>query len=336
MRILLTGASGTVGKEALDLLSKNRAYEVIVFDVENKRSKAIFRKYAGAITIQYGDIRDIQQVEKACNEIDIVIHLAAIIPPLADEKPEFAREVNEVGTRNLITSIQKYSPNAFFLYSSSVSVYGDRLEDYLINVGDKLQASHGDEYAKTKIAAEKMIQASKLQWSIFRLSAIMGIGNHKMSGLMFHMPLDTKLEIATPRDTARAFVNAIDKQDLLNHRIFNLGGGSTCRLTSRAFMTKNFELAGLGKLDFPPKSFAEKNFHCGYYQDGNVLEEIVNFRQDTLESYFAAVEASISAPQKWITRVLSPLIKRYLSSLSEPLKAFREKDEEVMQRFFNQ
>lgn len=28
---------------------------------------------------------------------------------------------------------------------------------------------------------------------------------------MFHQPLNTALEIATPRDTARAFVNGIEK-----------------------------------------------------------------------------------------------------------------------------
>jgi nucleoside-diphosphate-sugar epimerase len=334
MNILLTGASGTVGKEALLQLLEHK-YPITVFDIETKNSKAIFAPYSNRIKIIYGDVTNKDEVEKACKDIDCVIHLAAIIPPLADEKPDLAINVNTKGTENLIKGLETHSPNAFFLFSSSVSVYGDRLNKYNINVGDKLQASVGDEYAKTKIAAEKIIQSSNLKWSIFRLSAIMGIGNHKMTGLMFHMPLNTKMEITTPKDTARAFVNAITKQEELIGKTFNLGGGEQCRITYQKFIEKNFELSGLGKLTFPAYSFAEKNFHCGYYEDGDKLEEIVSFREDTIDSYFEAFKASISGPQRFITKIMSPFIKWYMTTLSEPLHAKKKGERKLIERFFN-
>lgn len=335
MRVLLTGGSGTVGKEVLALLSQIRDCEIIVFDLNTKKSNVIYEKYSNQITLIYGDITQEKEVEAACKEIDFVIHLAAIIPPLADEKPTLAEQVNVVGTQNLINALEKYSPKAFFLYSSSVSIYGDRLQDYLITVNDKIQASEGDEYAKTKIKAEQLLQASQLSWSIFRLSAIIGINNHKATSLMFHMPLSTKMEITTPKDTARAFVNALSKQKELEYKIFNLGGGQHCRLTYQEFLANNFAITGLGKLNFPPKAFAEKNFHCGYYADGDDLEHIVHFRNDTLETYFSDLKASVSKPQRWLTSLFSPLIKRYLTSLSEPLQAIKEQNKPMINRYFN-
>ncbi len=334
MRILLTGGSGTVGREVLNILTQNHQNEIVAFDVNTRQSRAIYKKHLDKINVIYGDITKAGAIEKACENIDFVIHLAAIIPPLADEKPELTYRVNTIGTQNLISALEKKSPKAFLLFSSSVSVYGDRLEDYEIKVGDKLQASEGDKYAETKIKAEELIKKSKLNWSIFRLSAIIGIGNHKISGLMFHMPLQTKMEITTPKDTARAFVNSIGKEAELNHKIFNLGGGESCRLTFEDFLKKNFEIMGLGNMSIPPKAFAEKSFHCGYYVDGNNLEEILHFQKATLESHFSELKSSVSKLQYVATRLLSFPIQKYLTMLSEPLEAIKKKDELLIKRFF--
>ncbi len=227
--VLLTGASGTVGYEVLKQLIEKNQYEVTVFDIKSKNSQRKFDVLPQTFEIVYGDISNKNDVEHVSKKKDFVIHLAAIIPPLADEMPDLAEKVNVKGTENLIFQLEKHSPNAFFIYSSSISVYGDRLLTPEINVGDELVPSEGDEYAVTKIKTEKIIQQSKLKWSVFRLAAIMG--NHKISKLMFHMPLKTSVEICTPADTARAFVNALEHQSELEGRIFNLGGGEHCRLT---------------------------------------------------------------------------------------------------------
>ena len=335
IKILITGGSGTVGKKVLEMLREDENFEVTAFDVKNRRTQNFYKSFQGFLEVRYGDLSNREEIIPICKEIDFVIHLAAIIPPLADENPDLAYKVNVMGTQNLIRALEAHSPNAFFLYTSSVSVYGDRLENPEIKVGDPLVPSQGDEYAKTKIEAEKIVQESKLTWSIFRLTAIMGTDNHKISALMFHMPLATSLEIATPTDTARALVNAIARKDLLANRIFNLGGGEKCRITYREFLSNSFSIFGLGQLDFPEQAFAHKNFHCGFYEDGDKLEELLNFRNDTLESYFTELENSIS-PMKWlVTRTLSGIIKNRIVKKSEPLKAYKENDKKLIQRFFN-
>jgi len=332
MNVLLTGASGTVGSEVLRQLAALNTVKLIVFDKKNARSSKLFATYKNHIQIIYGDLCNDEDLKQIPGNIDVAIHLAAVIPPLADEKPELAYRVNVAGTKGIIRILEENSPNAFLLYSSSISVYGDRITSPHITTNDALQPSDGDIYARTKIEAEELIRTSKLNWSIFRLTAIMK--NHKISKLMFHMPLSTNLEICTAQDAAKAFVSAITKRDVLSKRVFNLGGGDKCRITYEKFLEKSFNLFGLGALNFPPNTFALRNFHCGIYLDGDLLENILHFRNETLETYFSDTKQSISFFTKMSCTLFRVFIKKGLQSQSEPLQAFKTQDKQMLNHFF--
>lgn len=261
--------------------------------------------------------------------------MGGIIPPSAYRNKEITEKINFIGTKNLITNLEKNSPDAFFAFTSSVATYGDRLNNPNISVTDALNTV-GDYYAVSKIKAEEVIQNSKLRWTIFRLSAIMGADNHKMSGIMFLMPLKTPMEITSPEDTARAFVNSIEHQRELAGKTFNLGGGEKNRIIYKDFLQKNFELFGLGKLDFPTYAFVQKNYHCGYYTDSDDLDNIVHFRQDTLNTYFEKVQKSVSAIQKLVTILFRRIIKGNLLAQSAPYTAFKQNDKEKMSHYFDE
>lgn len=334
-RVLLTGASGTVGREVLKQLSELPGdFEITVFDLKSKDSISFFRRFSDRIITIYGDISDKSDVCRACADQDAVIHLAAVIPPLADKDPQLARRVNIAGTRNLIECLEELSPKTFFLYSSSISVYGDRNKDPWISTTDPLKPSDRDNYAITKIEAEKLVMNSRLIWSIFRLTAIMGTNNHKPSALMFHMPLETPMEIATPRDTGRAFIKALDHPDELNGNVYNLSGGEKCRITYSDFLSRSFEIFGLGPLDFQKYTFAGKNFHCAYYKDGDLLNEILDFRQDSIEDHFNILRKSISPVRKFASTIFRNIIKRNLEKQSEPLMAMKTDNKIDIQHYF--
>ena len=332
--ILLTGASGSVGIEALkELVRHKKKYNIIVFDKKTSKSQKRIKAFLSQIKVFYGDITDKKSINKCTKNIDVVIHLAALIPPIADEKPELAEKINIAGTQNLINAIKQNSPNAFFLYSSSISVYGDRISKPWIKIDDKLVPSMGDEYAKTKIQAENIIKNSGLKWSIFRLSAIMDF-QQEFDPLLFHMPLNTSFEITTARDTGYAMVQAIEHTTQLKYNLYNLGGGKKCRTSFKSFITKAFQISGLGQINFPKFAFAKKNFHCGFYKDGYKLDEIIHFRRDSLNDYFKNFEKNINPVRKFFTLLFNKLIKKYLLKKSEPLKAYIENDKKLMQRFF--
>lgn len=335
IRVLVTGAAGNIGQELIKMLTRrHNQFEVSVFDLNSPKNREFFDRYFDKINIFYGDVTDPTSLRDAIQNQDIIIHLASIIPPLAFREPELTKHVNIGGTANLVTSIEEYSPNAFLIIASSVAVYGDRLTNPYINIGDPLNPVAGDNYAASKIEMEKIVQASSLNWTIFRLSAVMGVGNHVSPELMFRVPLEQIMEICTPRDVARALTNSIYKVEELRGKVFNLGGGAVCTTTFGELLKKNFEIYGLGALDFPKNAFATKNFHCGYYEDGDELNNILDFRRDTLDDYYKQLKAKTPKLQRLATMGVSKLVKSYLLSKSEPYEAWINNDEEKKKLYF--
>ncbi|HRZ97987.1 MAG TPA: NAD(P)-dependent oxidoreductase, partial [Paludibacter sp.] len=177
LNVLLTGASGTVGTEVLKQLVEIENVRLSVFDKKTVATTKLFASVSNRINIIYGDLCNEKDIVKIPCNIDAAIHLAAIIPPIADEKPALTYKVNVLGTKKIIEHLEATSPDAFLLYSSSISVYGDRVQNPDISVSDALNPSDGDLYGQTKIEAEELIKNSRLDWTIFRLAAIMK--NHK-------------------------------------------------------------------------------------------------------------------------------------------------------------
>jgi nucleoside-diphosphate-sugar epimerase len=335
MKVLITGASGAIGLEAVrQFQAKGQLANISVFARDSKKNRKLFREFGDQLNVIYGDITDAEATKKAVNGHDLVIHLAALIPTVEDSNDAWVHQVNVGGTENVVRAMEELTPDALLLFSSSVAIYGDRLKDPYIKVGDPLMGQEYDNYSKTKVEAEEIIENSKLNWSIFRLSAIMGIGNHKLNKLMFEVPVDTPMEITTVRDTARAFVHAIEREDQLKHKTFNLGGGEKCRVTFGEFMERAFNAFGMGKFNFPRYTFAEKNFHCGYYADGDDLEEILKFRTDDMDSYFERFDASVPKVQRALTRPVAGPVKFFLAKISEPRKAYKRGDKKMMEYYF--
>ena len=92
---------------------------------------------------------------------------------------------------------------------------------------------------------------------------------------------------------------------------------------------------GLGKANFPEKAFADKNFHCGYYEDSDLLEDILHFQSDTLESYLQQEAKKIGPLTRLILPLVRNLVKKWLLTLSEPYRAWKTRDMEQMKKFYD-
>jgi nucleoside-diphosphate-sugar epimerase len=321
-----------------ELLKEYEEHEIIVLEKRSEIAERELKPYINSIQLVYGDLRDPATLEDIPKRIDFVIHLAAIIPPLADHDTELAYDVNVLGTKNLLDHLMKHSPDAFFLYASSVSVYGDRLLNDGIKIGDALKPSVGDFYAHTKIEAEKLVENSGLNYTIFRLSGVMGPrpgeDRSKIEPLMFHMPLDTKYELVTTRDCGYALVKAIKHQEVLNRKIFNLSGGEACRVVYRDFLKHSFEISGIDLDQFPKYAFAEQNFHCAFYKDAHVLNDILEFQRDTLESYYKWTDPKPKPIQRFFIKLFQKQVIKKIASESDVLNAVKNNDEKLIKRFF--
>ena len=319
MKVLLTGAFGNVGLSTLKELL-NRDYEVRVFEVYNRKNRKIAKKYKNRIEIIWGDLRNKEDVNAAVQKQDLIIHLAAIIPPLADTNPSLAESVNVGGTKNILNAIKKQALEPKLIFTSSVAIYGDRRYTPMIEVTDPLVPSKGDYYAITKISAEKLIRESGVDSAIFRLTYITSIDKLNMDPLMFHMPLDTSIEICDTKDVGLAIVNAIECDEVWGET-FNLAGGKKCRITYREYLNDMMEIFGLGRNFLPEEGFAEKDFHCGF-MNTNKSQNLLKYQKHTLEDYYGEVKKRIG-PKKHFMPAIKWMIRLNLLKRSEPYRRYK-------------
>lgn len=127
-KVMLTGAFGNVGEYTLRALVAE-GHEVVAFDTRSDATVAKADRMAGELahTTVWGDLTDAAgtRAAVAAARPDAIVHVAAIIAPLAYVRPELAHRVNVEGTRNLIAAARACGEPRF-VFTSSYSVHGPR------------------------------------------------------------------------------------------------------------------------------------------------------------------------------------------------------------------
>ena len=128
-RVLITGGAGFIGSHLSDLLLAN-GYDVRLFDnldaqVHGDRRRPAYLSPEAELIA--GDIRDRAAVDRALEEIDGVIHLAASVGVGQSMYKMVAyTDVNEIGTATLLEAMAG-SKVRRLVCASSMSVYGEGL-----------------------------------------------------------------------------------------------------------------------------------------------------------------------------------------------------------------
>jgi len=143
MKYLITGGAGFLGINMVRyLLSKG--HEVTSFDIADFDYPDVNSK----VKIIKGDIRNLNDVDKAVNGNEIIIHTAAALPLY---KPEDIFSTDIDGTKNLLNASKKFGVKKF-IHISSTAVYGIPDHHPLLE-NDKLDGVGA--YGKAKILAEE-------------------------------------------------------------------------------------------------------------------------------------------------------------------------------------
>ena len=311
MKVLLTGAFGNVGQRTLTLLLE-RGYSVRCFDIKNSRNIAIESKINQKWDFEtiWGDIRDMTTTEKVVQDIDWIIHLAAIIPPLAYEKPELAYDVNVNGSSYLLNAAEKMKPQPKFIYASSIAVHGNRMQFHPpTRVDDPINPLEYDNYAQHKVEMEKRLKESNIQWVILRFAAITPFEmSWKIPDIMYEIPLDQRIETVDSRDVALACVNAMDSK-VLSKTLF-IGGGKGNKLLQEEFVSKMLEAFGIGMLPkevFKPARTIDDYYHCDW-MDTKEAQELLRFQEHTFEDFIRVYRKKIGF-RRFIIKIFRPLVR---------------------------
>jgi nucleoside-diphosphate-sugar epimerase len=345
-KVLLTGASGSMGGEAFKELLRGRdKYDTVLLLRPSVKNKKAFAKYEGqeGLRIVWGDLCNFDDVLEAVNGVDHVLHPAALIAPAADHDPQLTRRTNFDGTKNIVEAIKKQpnnGDNVRLVSICSVAAYGDRLPPVQwIRVGDPLRPSVGDYYSVTKIAAErKVIESGLKYWASMRQTFI-AIPNvySLMDPIMFHQPPNTHFEIITGEDAGYGLVQTLECPDDFYGRVYNMGGGPSCRLLYSDYLRDFMKIFGLGdyRKILPRNWFCVRNFHCGWYEDSWVLNQYLGHWRQSFEDQIKQVQAV--AP--WYMKQggkLAPasVVKVFMKRMADPLKWIKSNDEEKIKAFF--
>jgi UDP-glucose 4-epimerase len=150
MRVLITGAGGTLGT-ALAPLLHSAGHDLVLTDVVPIQSD---HQYVAA------DLRRPEELRGAMAGVDIVVHAAAIHGiHLRDHSPRQFYELNLTGTFNLWEAAVAEGVRGF-VFSSTMGVYGrsrePRSSDEVVSVHEDLPLRPTDIYGYTKAAGEAM------------------------------------------------------------------------------------------------------------------------------------------------------------------------------------
>ncbi len=322
--ILLTGASGTVGKEVFkELLNRTSEYEITLFLRGSRKNKKLFNRDKDKVKIIWGTLQNYEEVIEAVNDQDVVIHMAAALPDVAFENPEIVISTNVGGTQNVIKAMEKQENPPKLIYTSSVVVYGDRRENPIIKLSDAIDMDTEDLYATTKIKAEKLIKESKLEYSILRVSYVLATDVLRFRPVMFFIALDTSVEVIHAKDVGLALVNTIDSNEVWNNT-FNLGGGKQCQISYKDNIDDMFEIMGFGRDFLPDEAFSKHDSHCGFFdeEEMNYIQRILKFQNHTLEDFYKEVREWIGI-RKYFVPLVKYILRCHLLRKSEFYQSFK-------------
>ena len=178
MRVLVTGGAGFIGKYLVKSLLEKGDSVTIFDDFSNSTKTSIsFLIKMGAKVIE-GDITNIQDLQNAIKDHEIVIHLAAKISVSESiTNPSETFRINVDGTNNVLNACKKNHVKKLII-SSSAAVYGESSQG--IKLTEESVMNPISPYGESKMKMEQNVKefASKhnMDYVILRFFNIYGIG----------------------------------------------------------------------------------------------------------------------------------------------------------------
>lgn len=316
VKVLLTGALGNIGGNATKKLIE-QGHQVRCFDLKTRANEKAAQSIKDQIEVVWGDVRSPEDLAAAVQDQDVIIHLAFIMPPASEDRPQWAREINVAGTENLLQAMKTVLPPPKIIFSSTFSVFGDtQSQPPPRTVSDPVKPV--DNYTRHKVECERLVQESGLDWAIFRFAVVppMSLGGVEELPKMFDFPLDMRIEFVHPRDAGLALANAVNSKKVWG-KILLIGGGPSGQLYYRDFMGRMMNAMGIGML--PERAFGSKAAMSDWL-DTSESQSLLNYQQHTFEDFVQEI-ASLLGYKRFLVPLFRPLVRRWVLQKSPYFRA---------------
>lgn len=272
MKIMVTGGAGFVGSHVSEYYAK-KGDEVVVFDnLSRGETLKSANKSEGSINYNWnqlknfenielvrGDIRRAEEVTKAAEGADCIIHTAAQVAVTSSvDDPRMDFEINALGTFNVLEAARNSGNDTAVVYCSTNKVYGENVNQIHLKEEESRYAFDGVEgvpetlsidlcehtpYGVSKLAGDLYVQDYAklygLKTGVFRMSCIYGTGQfgNEDQGWAAHFVISTVTgkpltiygdgkqvrDVLYATDLVRAYDLFLNSK--IKDAVYNVGGG---------------------------------------------------------------------------------------------------------------
>jgi nucleoside-diphosphate-sugar epimerase len=163
MNILITGATGFIGRHLAGALSKTYSVRCLVRKTSNITPLRDFK-----VEVVYGDLLTKESLTPALDGMDLVYHLAGEV--YSRKKNDYFKG-NVLATQNLLEACKEKSTKRI-IFLSSTGVFKPTYDRELLT--EEAPCDPISAYGKTKLDAEELIKKYNISWVIVRAPVIYG------------------------------------------------------------------------------------------------------------------------------------------------------------------
>jgi nucleoside-diphosphate-sugar epimerase len=321
-RVLVTGGFGLVGSETVRRLAAD-GHHVVATDLGTPSQRKAAASLPAGVEARWADLTDPGEVDGLIAETSptVIIHLAAVIPPVIYRHPELARRVNVDATAALLRAAQASPHSVRFIQASSNAVHGARnphRHHELLRSDTPLRPS--DLYGAHKAEAEELVRSSGLEWVILRLAGVMSVAPGAMpfsvDALFFEsaLPTDGRIHTIDVRDAAHAFA-AATTADVAGEVL--LIAGDESHLLRQTDVGKALA-AARGLVDVlpggrPGDPDSDDDWFVTDWMDTARAQQALRFQRHPWPDMLAEMHA-IAGWRRYPMRLISPLARQFLKS----------------------
>jgi len=321
-RVLVTGGFGLVGSQTVRRLVAD-GHRVVATDLGTPDQRKAARSLPAGAEAYWADLTDASAVDRLIAETSptVIIHLAAVIPPVIYRHADLARRVNVDATLALLRAAEASPDPVRFIQASSNAVHGARnphRHREPLRADTPLRPS--DLYGAHKAEAEALVRSSGLGWVILRLAGVISVDPSAMpfsvDALFFEsaLPTDGRIHTVDVRDAAHAFA-AATTADVAGEVL--LIGGDESHLLRQGDVGK--ALAGArGLVDVlpggrPGDPDGDDDWFVTDWMDTTRAQQALRFQHHPWPDMLAEMRATAGS-RRYPMRLISPVVRQFLKS----------------------
>ena len=211
--ILITGGTGSFGKNFTEFLLKNTSVKKLIIFSRDELKQFKMEKEFNDERLRFfiGDVRDLPRLERAFNGVDVVVHAAALKQvPILEYNPFEAVKTNILGSQNVIEAAIDQRVEKVLLISTDKAVQPINL------------------YGSTKLCAEKLFisgnsySPERSKFSVVRYGNVVGSRGSIIETLINNKSDKAKI---TDLDMTRFWITLDQSFALAIYALENMLGG---------------------------------------------------------------------------------------------------------------